>query len=135
MSQLDPERREEKQHSDNCYCTLIKNLTGVWLLKKLWACVWGRGCWKSDYIPEAYAFARPPSLEGSATDVLGLRSKPWQNPGTIGIILIYMIMWQSTLAHTHLCSSIFVRTYRIMYYPAPYRNHANQPLTLTSAQF
>lgn len=38
---------------------------------------------ESDYIPEAYAFDGPPSLEGSATDVLGLRSKnPWQKSET-----------------------------------------------------
>lgn len=41
---------------------------------------------ESDYIPEAYVFDGPPSLEGSATDVLGLRSKkkkkPWQKSET-----------------------------------------------------
>lgn len=37
---------------------------------------------ESDYIPEAYVFDRPPSLEGSVTDILGLCSKPWQKSET-----------------------------------------------------
>ncbi len=54
---------------------------------------WGEQL-ENDYIPEAYAFDRPPSLEGSVTDVLGSRSKPGRNQKqAIRIILHYFIIW------------------------------------------
>lgn len=98
VSQLDPETREEKQDSDNCYCTLIKNLTGVWLLNKLWAC-FGESCWKVITFRRHMCLIDPPVWKE-------VRQTFWaciQNPGrnqeqTVGIILIYIIFWQSTLS-------------------------------------
>lgn len=75
---------------------------------------------ESDYIPEAYVFDRPPSLEGSATDVLGLHSKRWQKSGTDSRDyphLYYLLAINPfSLPHTHpsfifVRTSIFVRTF------------------------
>lgn len=82
---------------------------------------------ESDYIPEAYVFARPPSLEESVTDVLGLRSKPWQKSEPDSRDYYYIIIWKSTLAVYFTHSSTFVRTLiGVMYYP----NNPNQVSTL-----
>lgn len=77
---------------------------------------WGEPL-ESDYIPEAYVFDRPPSLEGSVTDVVGLRSKPWQKSGTDNRDYPHLYYHLAINPHSYLTcaqprSSRFVRTHR-----------------------